>query len=161
MSVFVNFGARVGSSFNSSVSGVERRFGQMNRRLRVQAAETKLAYRQMASALTPLAAAGGLSMDLKGIFGNGNEYAHQLSQMRLAGRTSKEMAQAVAQANKTMRDLPTSTLNDNLKVMNETTLAFGSFAHAAENRTSCRRCRRCSTTCLATMPAIRARTRST
>lgn len=138
MSVFVNIGARVGSSFNSSVAGVERRFGQMNRRLRIQAAETKLAFREMAGAMSPLAAmaaAGGLTMGLKGIFGNGNEYAHQLSQMRMAGRTSVEMARAVAQANKTMRDLPTSTLTDNLKVMNETTLAFGSFAHAAENLT--------------------------
>jgi len=138
MSVFVNIGARVGSSMNSAATGIERRFGQMNRRLRIQAAETRAAYRQMAGALTPIAAmaaAGGLTMGLKGIFGNGNEYAHQLSQMRMAGRTSIEMARAVAQANKTMRDLPTSTLNDNLKVMNETTLAFGSFAHAAENLT--------------------------
>lgn len=138
MSVFVNIGARLMPSLNSAATGIERRFGQMNRRLRIQAAETRAAYRQMAGALTPIAAmaaAGGLTMGLKGIFGNGNEYAHQLSQMRMAGRTSIEMARAVAQANKTMRDLPTSTLNDNLKVMNETTLAFGSFAHAAENLT--------------------------
>jgi hypothetical protein len=138
MSVFVNIGARVGSSMNSAATGIERRFGQLNRKLRIQAAETKLAFREMAGAMTPLAAmaaAGGLTMGLKGILGNGNEYAHQLSQMRMAGRTSMEMARAVAQANKTMRDLPTSTLNDNLKVMNETTLAFGSFTHAAENLT--------------------------
>jgi len=40
LSVFVNIGARVGSSVGSAAAATERRFGQMNRRLRVMAAET-------------------------------------------------------------------------------------------------------------------------
>lgn len=136
MSIFVNIGAKLLPSLNSTATGIEKRFGQMNRKLRVQAAETKLAFKEMAAALGPLAAmaaAGGLAAGLHGIFGEGNEYAHQISQMRNMGRTATEVARAVAQAKRTMFEVPTSTLNDNLKVMNETTMAFGSFAHAAEN----------------------------
>lgn len=136
MSVFVNIGARVGSSFNSSVAGVERRFGQMNRRLRIQAAETRLAFREMAGAMSPLAAmaaAGGLTMGLKGIFSNGAEFQHQVSMMKNMGRTSTEMSEAVRQSWATIAQVPTSTLGENLKILNETTMAFGSFAHAAEN----------------------------
>jgi hypothetical protein len=136
MSVFVNIGARVGSSFNSSVTGIERRFGQMNRRLRIQAAETKLAFREMAGAMSPLAAmaaAGGLTMGLKGIFGNGAEFQHQVSMMKNMGRTSTQMSDAIRQSWATIAQVPTSTLGDNLKILNETTMAFGSFAHAADN----------------------------
>ena len=136
MSVFVNIGARVGSSMNSAATGIERRFGVMNRRLRIQAAETRAAYRQMAGALTPIAAmaaAGGLTMGLKGIFSNGAEFQHQVSMMKNMGRTSTEMSEAVRQSWATIAQVPTSTLGENLKILNETTMAFGSFAHAAEN----------------------------
>ena len=43
LSVFVNIGARVGSSVGAATSAVERRFAQMGRRLRVAAAEASLA----------------------------------------------------------------------------------------------------------------------
>lgn len=136
MSIFVNIGAKLLPSLNSSASAIERRFGQMNQRLRVQAAETKLAYKELTGAMKPvaaMAAAGGLSMGLKGAIGSGNQYAHEIAMLRAAGRTTTEVSQAIAQSNKTMREIPTSTLIDNLKIINETTGAFGNFQHALEN----------------------------
>jgi len=136
--ISVNIGAKLLPSLNSAAGAVERRFRQMNQRLRVQAAETKIAYKEMTTAIKPLAAmaaAGGLSFGLKDIFGKGADYAHEIAMLRVAGRTSTEVAQAIAQANKTLTEVPTSTLSKNLAIINETTGAFGNFHHALENLT--------------------------
>lgn len=136
MSVFVNIGAKLLPSLGTSASRVEQRFAQMNRKIKLGAAEAKAELKSMTEALKPLAAmaaAGGLSFGLKGIFGNGNQYAHELAMLKAAGRTTTEVSQAIAAANKTIRDIPTSTLTDNLKIINETTGAFGNFHHAIEN----------------------------
>lgn len=135
-SVFVNIGAKLLPSLNSVASSVESRFAKMGRSLRVQAAETSVAFKEMQAALKPvmaLAAAGGLAAGFKGILGEGAEYKHQIVMMQNMGRTSKEMADAIAAAHKTMRDVPTSSMNDSLKILNETTLAFGGIEHAIEN----------------------------
>jgi hypothetical protein len=117
---------------------IERRFGQMNRRLRVQAAETRLAFREMTAAMSPLmgmAAAGGLTFGFEKAIENSSHLAHELQNLRNAGRSATEVAQAMAAANRTIAALPTTTLIDNLKVLNETTGAFGNFHHAVENLT--------------------------
>jgi hypothetical protein len=136
MNVWVNIGAKLLPSINSAATGIEKRFGLMNRRLKIQAAETKLAYKEMAAAMKPLAAlavAGGLSAGFKGILGEGAEYQHEITMMRAAGRTAKEMAAAIGAANRTIVDVPTSTINGNLRMLQETTLAFGGIEHAIEN----------------------------
>jgi hypothetical protein len=136
LSVFVNIGANLLPSLNSSATKVEQRFGLMSRRMRVQAAEMKAAWRSTLAAASPLlalAVAGGLSMGIKGIFGEGAEYQHQIVMMRMMGRTTREVADSIAAANKTIRDVPTSTLNDSLKILNETTLAFGGLGRAMDN----------------------------
>lgn len=138
LNVFVSIGAKLLPSINSAATGVERRFGLMARRLRVHAAETKAAYRQMSSAAAPLAglaAAGGLMFSARKAIGDSAQLAHELQMLRNAGRTTREVADAMAQANRTIQAVPTSTLIDNLKVLNETTGAFGSFQHAVENLT--------------------------
>jgi hypothetical protein len=138
MSVFVSIGAKMLPSISSTATAVEKTFAKMTRSMNVMAAETKVRYKEMAAAIKPLTAmalAGGLSASMKGVIGDGFEYSHEISQMKLTGKTSIEMAQAISQANRTMRDLPTSVLSDNLKVLNETTMAFGSFEHAAKNLT--------------------------
>jgi hypothetical protein len=137
-SVFVNIGAKLLPSLNTAATGIERRFGQMNRRLRIQAAETKLAYKEMVSGMSPLAgmaAAGGLAFGFKAAIGDSSKLAHELQMLRNAGRTTNEVAAAMAAANRTISALPTTTLIDNLKVLNETTGAFGSFQHAMDNLT--------------------------
>jgi hypothetical protein len=136
LNLWVNIGAKLLPSINSAATGIEKRFGMMNRRLKIQAAETKLAYKEMAAAMKPLAAmavAGGLTMGLKGIIGEGAEYQHQIVMMRNAGRSAKEMAAAIGAANRTIMDVPTSTINGNLRMLQETTLAFGGIEHAIEN----------------------------
>ena len=56
MSVFVNIGANLLPSLNTAAGRVERRFGQMNRSLRLEAAKTKVAYRELTATMKPLAA---------------------------------------------------------------------------------------------------------
>jgi hypothetical protein len=136
LAVSVNIGAKLLPSLNSTASGVERRFGQMGRKLKIVAAETKAAWREMSAAMSPLAAmaaAGGLAMTLKGAIGAGAEYQHQISVMKNMGRTAKEMSEAIRAAHRTAFEVPTSTWTDNLKTFNETVMAFGSVAHATEN----------------------------
>jgi hypothetical protein len=138
LNVFVSIGAKLLPSINSAATGVERRFGLMTRRLRVNAAETKAAYRQMSMAASPLlglAAAGGLMFSAKKAIGDSSELAHELQMLRNAGRSTRDVADAMAAANRTISAIPTSTLLENLKVLNETTGAFGSFQHALDNLT--------------------------
>jgi hypothetical protein len=138
LNVFVNIGAKLMPSLNASAGAVERRFGLMGKRIRRSAAETRLAMREMNAAASPLlglAAAGGLMFSAKKAIGDSAALAHELQMLRNAGRTSREVAQAMAAANKTITALPTSSLLDNLKVLNETTGAFGSFQHAVDNLT--------------------------
>ena len=136
LAVSVNIGAKLLPSLSSTASGVERRFGIMARKLKVQAAETKLAWREMTKAVSPIAAmaaAGGLAVTLKGAIGEGAEYRHQISMMKNMGRTALEMGEAIRQAHRTAAEVPTSTWNENLKTLNETVMAFGSVKHATEN----------------------------
>jgi hypothetical protein len=71
----------------------------------------------------------------KAAIGDSAALAHELQMLRNAGRTSRDVAAAMAAANRTISALPTSTLVDNLQVLNETTGAFGNFQHAIENLT--------------------------
>lgn len=135
-SVFVNVGANMLPSLGATVSKVDRAFAGMSRRIKITAAESKVAAKEMMAAFKPLAAlaiAGGLSASFKGILGEGAEWQHQVTMMRLAGRTSKEMSAAIAAANRTITDVPTASLNDSLKILNETTLAYGGLGHAIAN----------------------------
>lgn len=135
-SVFVNVGAKLLPSLNSSASAVERRFGQMNRKLRLQAAETRLAYKELAGALKPIGAmmaASGLTVGFKKAIGEGSSFMHEVAALRISGRTAGEVALAIKQAHKTVADVPTSTLVDNLKILRETTGAYGDMKHAIDN----------------------------
>jgi hypothetical protein len=138
MSVFVNIGAKLLPSLNSAAGAVEKRFATMTRNLKVRAAETKVAMREMNAAMSPLlglAAAGGLAFSFEKVIGNSSHLVHELQMLRNAGRTTQELSAAMVEANKTITALPTTTLVDNLKVLNETTGAFGNFQHALENLT--------------------------
>lgn len=136
LSVMVNIGGKLLPSLNSSASAVEKRFGLMTNRMRLRAAEAKAAWRSTMAAASPLlglAAAGGLMFSAKAAIGDSAHLAHELQMLRNAGRTTKEVASAMAAANRTISSLPTTTLLDNLKVINETTGAFGNFQHAVDN----------------------------
>jgi hypothetical protein len=137
-SILVNIGATVASSVGASASAVERRMGAMGRSLKVAAAEQKATARQMAGSyreMGMLMAGAGAAGALKKFALAGAEYKHQVSMLNVAGRTQTEVAQAIRQANKTMSAVPTATLADNIKLINETTLAYGGLQHALENLT--------------------------
>lgn len=137
-SVFVGIGAKLLPSLGGSIGKIEERFGVMNRRLQVQAAETKLRIKEMAGAASPMltmAAAAGLSFGFEKAIEGSSHLAHELQNLRNAGRGPMEIAQAMTAANKAISALPTTTLIDNLKVLNETTGAFGNFQHAIDNLT--------------------------
>lgn len=61
------------------------------------------------------------------------EYTHQLAQMRAAGMSNLEIAQATAQAWKTSGEVMTSSAADNLAAIRELRMVFGNTRHAMEN----------------------------
>lgn len=136
LSVVIDIGARIGASVGQSVGKLESMFGGLNRKLKVQAAETKLAAKEMRGTMGgfgELAALGGLSFAAKGIFANGIEYEHEIDRLRRVGRTAAETAQAVVTARKTVTDVPGSTMAGTVAMIDETTAAFGDYAHALAN----------------------------
>lgn len=136
LNIWVNIGAKVASSVGGSATAVERRMGAMGRVLKVQAAESKIYAREMNAnykAMAGLFIGGGAYAGLHKMVSASNEYAHQISMLSVAGRSSAEVAQAISAAHNTMLQVPTATLTDNLKLINETTLAYGSMAHAIDN----------------------------
>lgn len=137
-SVFVNIGATVASSVASSARQVEQRMGAMGRSLKVAAAEQKAMAKQMAGSYREmglLMAGAGSAGLLKKFAMAGAEYKHQVSMLAVAGRSQVEIARALTAANKTMDAVPTSTLAENIKIINETTLAYGGLQHALDNLT--------------------------
>jgi len=136
LSVFVSIGAKLGSSIGATASAVEKRFGLMNKRIRLASAETSAALgvmRKEHSGLLALGAAGGIVFGVKSAIGAGAAYDHELQSLRNAGRTTGEVAAAIKAANRTILELPTTTLASNLSMINETVSAFGNYSHALEN----------------------------
>ncbi len=65
----------------------------------------------------------------------GARYQHEVVALRNAGRTPHEMHEIEEASRKTSLAVPTATYEENLKVINETTGAFGDLHHAIENLT--------------------------
>lgn len=65
----------------------------------------------------------------------GARYQHEVVALQNAGRTAEEMREISHASDATVRAVPTATFEENLKVINETTGAFGSLHHAIENLT--------------------------
>lgn len=136
MGVRVNIGAKLSPSFTSTVSAAERRMSQWGRRMRIVSAETRIAAREITAAMKPLAAlaaSGGLTIGFKNTITAGANFMHEVAAMRVAGRTADEVMKAVGQAKRTAMEVPTSTLTENLKLLRETTGAYGDMKHAIEN----------------------------
>lgn len=65
----------------------------------------------------------------------GARYQHEVVALRNAGRNEHEMHEIEEASRKTSLAVPTATFEENLKVINETTGAFGDLHHAIENLT--------------------------
>ena len=63
----------------------------------------------------------------------GSELQHERMQLRNAGRTPEEMKEIEAASRGVMANVPTSGMVENLKVIAETTSAFGSVGHAIDH----------------------------
>lgn len=63
----------------------------------------------------------------------GAKYAHEVTGLENAGRTPAEMREIEEASKRAIKNVPTSTYTENLKVVSETTGAFGSLHHALEN----------------------------
>lgn len=63
----------------------------------------------------------------------GSRLQHERVALRNAGRTDAEMIEIEHASHETTKSVPTSTFTENLKVINETTGAFGTLHHAIEN----------------------------
>ncbi len=64
---------------------------------------------------------------------DGANYQHERVALENAGRTHHEIDEIEHVSRETTKQLPTATYSENLKVINETTGAFGSLHHAIEN----------------------------
>lgn len=84
------------------------------------------------AAATYVSAHGILSAGEKA-YEAGAEYQHEIVGLRNAGRTTKEIAEITEAAARVAKAVPTSTYIENLKVIAETTSAFGSVEHAMEH----------------------------
>jgi hypothetical protein len=137
-SVFVSIGARLMPSMRSSILATEQRFSQMGRRIKMVAAESKVALKEINAAgagIAGIAAAGGLTFGVSKAIGQGAGLQHELNMLKLTGRTANEMAAAMRHANRTVAALPTTSITDNIRALNEGIGAFGDFRHAIENLT--------------------------
>ncbi|MGU3449625.1 cell envelope integrity protein TolA [Methylobacterium sp. 391_Methyba4] len=65
----------------------------------------------------------------------GASYQHELVALKNAGRTDHELEEIHAASKATSAAVPTASYEENLKVVNETTSAFGSLHHAIEHLT--------------------------
>lgn len=77
--------------------------------------------------------AGAVSRGIGRTVAAGAHYQHEVTGLQNVGRTPAEMAQIEAASKRAVAAVPTSTFTENLKVINETTGAFGSLEHAMEN----------------------------
>lgn len=135
-SVFVNIGAKVASSVGSSIKSVESQFAGMSRKLKMQSLETKLALKDMQATSHAFGAALagiGIGHGIKAVIGDGAEYQNEIFALKNAGRTVGEVAEGIKKAHEVVAALPTTTFSENLKLLNETTGAFGDYHHALEN----------------------------
>lgn len=136
LNVWVNIGAKVGPSVNAAANAVTRRFGAMGRTLRLQSAEMKASALMMHRAERDMAAmfvGYGAGRGLLGMVKAGGAWQHEISMLRSSGRTVQEVAEGIAQSHRTVTELPTARLTENLKILNETVGAYGNFHHAVEN----------------------------
>lgn len=65
----------------------------------------------------------------------GANYQHEVVALQNAGRTPHELEEIAAASKATTAAVPTASYEENLKVINETTAAFGSLHHATEHLT--------------------------
>lgn len=135
-SVFVEIGGKIGPSFTGAIKTAEDKLAGLSRRMKAQAVAQRAAIKEIGSSLkgvAGLAAAGGLTFGLKGAFGKGADLAHEIQGMRNAGRSAHEVAEGIEAATAAIAKLPTASLVTGIKLLNETTGAFGDYHHAVEN----------------------------
>lgn len=135
-SVFVNIGGKLDGSLSGAVSGVDRQLARLEARAKHHASAMSRAYSGIHTSMSKLgamAAGGGAMMGLKHAIGQGSSLEHETQALRNVGRGVTEVAEALNAANAAIKALPTTTLAENLKLINETTGAFGSFDHAVHN----------------------------
>ena len=63
----------------------------------------------------------------------GSELQHERMQLKNAGRSPEEMREIEGASRKVISDLPTASFTESMKVVAETTSAFGSVHHAIDN----------------------------
>jgi hypothetical protein len=122
-SVVVDIGARVGSSVASSIGATESRF---------KAFASRMGHLNHSVAGQLLEVGGAAAVARKAI-GAGAALASETQHLRNVGRTYEELAEVMQKAAEVSFKLPTTTLAENLKMVSETTNAYGNLHHALEN----------------------------
>jgi hypothetical protein len=135
-SVFVNIGGRLNPSLNNAAAGAEQRLTRLSQVAQSRAKSITAAYSKISAGmqgLASVAAGGGLAFGIKHAIGEGSNLAHETQALRNVGLSVNEVADAINAASKAIKNVPTTTLADNLKLFSETRGAFGDTKHALEN----------------------------
>lgn len=86
-----------------------------------------------AGAAAGVVSAHGVATGIEDTIKAGARYQHETVSLQNAGRTPEEMHEIEEASRSATRVVPTASYEENLKVINETTGAFGTLHHAIEN----------------------------
>lgn len=86
-----------------------------------------------AAAAAGYVSAHGIAHGIKETVAAGANYQHEVTGLQNAGRTPAELREIDEASKRAVTNVPTSTYTENLKVISETTGAFGSLEHALSN----------------------------
>ena len=132
-SVAVSIGGRIDPSLGGAIGKSVSMFKGMSRGLEAEAKRQRAILGEMRTAAGTALAGLGLGHGIGQAISAGADFNKEVIALKNAGRTTEEVAQGIAKATATAFKLPTTTFAENLKLLNETTGAFGDFHHALEN----------------------------
>lgn len=135
-SVFVNIGGRMAPSFTSAVSGVEGRLKRLSAHFKQAAREQREIASQMSASFkgaAAMAASAGIVFSVKHAIEGGEELAHEMQGLRNMGVNAADVGKGLREANEAIREMPTANLTNGIKILKETTGAYGDYHHAVEN----------------------------
>ena len=119
------FGAKAGQGVTAGAAAMRREAAQMER----SAAAMSRSTHAFGTAMAGLGVGHGFGEFVKA----GADYRKELIALQNSGKTSTEIARAMKAASEIATSLPTQTFADSIKIINETTAAYGDLGHALEN----------------------------
>ena len=136
LSVFVEINGGIGASLKGAISTLDTKLKGLGAHYKAGAAAARDAAKGILDSykgVAALAAGSGLVFSTKHAMHDGAELAHEMQALTNASRSAAEVAAGLREANSAIAEMPTATLTNGIKILNETTGAYGDYHHAVEN----------------------------